>query len=57
MNNTNKRGKGLPKNTKEYRKAVVERLLSQVGIAFSDKRKRGKANTIADIMFARANLP
>ena len=35
----------------------VERLFSQVGIAFSAKRKSGKADTIADIMFARANLP
>jgi len=37
--------------------AAVERLFSQVGIAFSAKRKSGKADTIADIMFARANLP
>ena len=37
--------------------AAVERLFSQVGIAFSAKRKRGKADTLADIMFARANLP
>ena len=37
--------------------AAVERLSSQVGIAFSAKRKSGKADTIADIMFARANLP
>ena len=29
----------------------------QVGIAFSAKRKSGKADTISDIMFARANLP
>ena len=37
--------------------AAVERLFSQVSIAFSAKRKSGKADTIADIMFARANLP
>jgi hypothetical protein len=36
---------------------AIERLFSQVGIAFSAKRKRGKADTIADIIFARANLP
>ena len=37
--------------------AKVERLFSQVGIAFSKKRKSGEAATIGDIMFARANLP
>ena len=37
--------------------ASVERLFSQVGIAFSAKRKSGEADTLADIMFAHANLP
>ena len=37
--------------------AAVERLFSQVGIAFSKKRQRAGADTIADIMFARCNLP
>ena len=37
--------------------ASVERLFSQVGIAFSAKRKRSKAATLESIMFARANLP
>ena len=37
--------------------AAVERLFSQVGIAFSAKRKSGKADTLEAIMFARANLP
>ena len=37
--------------------ASVERLFSQVGIAFSDKRKSAGEGTIADLMFARANLP
>ena len=37
--------------------AAVERLFSQVGIAWSAKRKRGQAGTIEDIMFARVNLP
>ena len=37
--------------------AAVERLFSQVGIAFSDKRKRASPNTLASIMFSNANLP
>ena len=37
--------------------ASVERLFSAVGIAFSAKRKSGKAKTIEDIMFANANIP
>lgn len=37
--------------------ASVERLFSQVGIAFSAKRKRSEASTLESIMFARANLP
>ena len=37
--------------------ASVERLFSQVGIAFSAKRKSAEASTIANIMFARINLP
>jgi hypothetical protein len=37
--------------------AAVERLFSQVGIAFSAKRKRGSAATLEDIMFSRFNLP
>ena len=37
--------------------AAVERLFSQVGIAWSAKRKRGQAGTIEDIIFAHMNLP
>jgi hypothetical protein len=37
--------------------ATVERLFSQVGIAFSKKRKRAEAGTIEDLMFSRINLP
>ena len=38
--------------------ASVERLFSQVGIAFSAKRKSVEADAfITDIMFARSNLP
>ena len=37
--------------------AAVERLFSQVGIAFAAKRKSGEAATLEDIMFARINLP
>ena len=37
--------------------ASVERLFSQVGIAFSAKRKSIEADALADIMFARSNLP
>ena len=37
--------------------ATVERLFSTVGIAFSAKRKSAEAATVADIMFAHANLP
>ena len=36
--------------------ATVERLFSQVGIAFSDQRKSAKAETIADILFTRLNV-
>ena len=37
--------------------AAVERLFSQVGIAFSKKRKRAEAATVEDLMFSRINLP
>jgi hypothetical protein len=37
--------------------ASVERLFSQVGIAFSDKRKSASAATLENIMFTRGNLP
>ena len=37
--------------------ATVERLFSRVGIAFSAKRKRSDPATVADLMFANANLP
>mmetsp|Transcript_50727 Transcript_50727/g.114025 ORF Transcript_50727/g.114025 Transcript_50727/m.114025 type:complete len:254 (-) Transcript_50727:141-902(-) len=37
--------------------AAVERLFSQVGIAFSDQRKSASPKTLASIMFSNANLP
>ena len=37
--------------------ATVERLFSRVGIAFSAKRKSSDPATVADLMFANANLP
>ena len=37
--------------------AAVERLFSQVGIAFAAKRKSASAATLEDIMFSRINLP
>ena len=37
--------------------AAVERLFSQVGIAFSAKRRRAETDTLVDQMFARFNLP
>ena len=37
--------------------AAVERLFSQVGIAFSSKRKSAHADTLESILFARCNLP
>ena len=39
--------------------ASVERLFSkvQLGIAFSAKRKRSEAETLANIMLANTNLP
>ena len=37
--------------------AAVERLFSQVGIAFSAKRKKSGADTLESIMFTHANLP
>ena len=36
--------------------ATVERLFSQVGIAFSDKRKSSGADTIADLIFTKMNV-
>ena len=36
--------------------AAVERLFSAVGIAFAAKRKSAKADTVRDIMFAKANV-
>ena len=36
--------------------ATVERLFSQVGIAFSDRRNSAKAETIADILFTKLNV-
>ena len=36
--------------------ASVERLFSIVGTAFSDKRQRGNASTIADIVFTKVNV-
>ena len=36
--------------------ATVERLFSQVGIAFSDRRKSATAATIADIIFTKLNV-
>jgi len=36
--------------------AAVERLFSQVGIAYSSKRQSATPETIANIMFSRANL-
>ncbi len=35
--------------------ATVERLFSQVGIAFSDKRKRSSSGTLASHLFAKLN--
>ena len=37
--------------------AAVERLFSQVGIAYSAKRKRAGADTLESVMFSKANLP
>ena len=36
--------------------ATVERLFSQVGIAFSDRRKSASAEMIADIIFTKLNV-
>ena len=36
--------------------ATVERLFSAVGIAFSHKGKNAKADTLADIIFAKTNV-
>ena len=37
--------------------ASVERLFSIIGICFSDKRQRSKASTLADLAFAKINVP
>ena len=37
--------------------ATVERLFSQVGIAFSKLRKNAEPSTIADILFTKLNGP
>ena len=45
-------------NTKDLeRRSSGERLFSQIGIAFSAKRKSAEADTLQHIMFARCNLP
>ena len=51
--------KGLALGPKEGQVALftVTRLFSRVGIAFSAKRKRSDPATVADLMFANANLP
>ena len=36
--------------------ATVERLFSQVGIAFSAKRQSSAANTLSDILYTRLNV-
>ena len=36
--------------------ATVECLFSAVGISFSDKRRRAKAETLADIAFTKMNV-
>ena len=36
--------------------ATVERLFSQVGIAFSDLRKNSKAELLSDILFTKLNV-
>ena len=37
-------------------RSTVERLFSQVGIAFSKYRKSSSADTLSDILFAKLNL-
>ena len=37
--------------------ATVERLFSKVGIAYSAKRQRAGADTLADILFTQVNVP
>jgi hypothetical protein len=36
--------------------ATVERLFSQVGIAFADQRKNSKAEILSDILFTKLNV-
>jgi hypothetical protein len=36
--------------------ATVERLFSQVGLAFTDQRKNASPATIADIIFTKLNM-
>ena len=36
--------------------ATVERLFSQVGIAFLSRRKSAKAETLTDIVFTKMNV-
>jgi hypothetical protein len=37
--------------------ATVERLFSAVGFAFADRRKGASAETLANLAFAKLNLP
>jgi hypothetical protein len=37
--------------------ATVERLFSVVGFAFADRRKSQSAETLANLAFAKLNLP
>ena len=36
--------------------ATVERLFSQVGIAYSDRRKSSYSDTLSDIVFTKINV-
>ena len=39
-----------------YGTHIVERLFSQVGIAFSSRHKSAQAQTLADIVFTKQNV-
>ena len=59
---TSKRFPNLARMARQYHGvpatlATVERLFSAVGFAFADRRKGASAETLANLAFAKLNLP
>ena len=46
----------MPSNKKAAAPATVERLFSHLGIAFADKRKNEKPETLQDLIFTKLGV-